>query len=84
MRIADSELNLQVVERNIDRMELYTCDEAFFCGSAVEIVPIIQMDSYIVGNGKPGNITQKIHKLYLNIVTGEVDKYKNWLTPVYE
>ncbi len=84
MKIADSELNLQVVERNIDRMELYTCDEAFFCGSAVEIVPIIQMDSYIIGNGKPGNITQKIHKLYLNIVTGEVEKYKNWLTPVYE
>lgn len=84
MKIADSELDLQVVERNIDRMELYTCDEAFFCGSAVEIVPIIQLDSYIVGNGKPGNITQKIHKLYLNIVTGEVDKYKNWLTPIYE
>lgn len=83
-KLAGCELNLEVVERNIDRMELYTCDEAFFCGSAVEIVPILQIDGYLVGNGKPGTVTQKIHKLYLDVVTGEMDKYADWLTPIYE
>ena len=83
-KLAHSELNLEVVERNIDRMELYICDEAFLCGSAVEIVPIIQIDNYFVGNGRPGNVTQEIHKLYLDVVTGKIDKYMDWLTPVYE
>lgn len=83
IKFVGNELNLDVEERNIDRMELYTCDEAFFCGSAVEIVPIIQIDGYLIGDGKPGILTQKIHKLYLDIVTGKMDKYSDWLMPVY-
>lgn len=83
-KIANSELNLEVIERNIDRMELYTCDEAFFCGSAVEVIPIIQIDGYLIGNGKTGTTTQKIHKLYLDVVTGKIDKYMDWLMPIYE
>ena len=84
IELARNELNMTVTERNIDRMELYTCDEAFFCGSAVEVVPVVQLDSYEVGTGKPGDWTQKIHKLYLDVATGEYDKYRNWLTPVYD
>ncbi len=84
IRLARNELGMQVVERHIERTELYTCDEAFFCGSAVEVTPVIQVDSYKVGTGRPGEWTQKIHKIYLETATGEQDKYMDWLTPIYE
>ena len=83
IKIAEIELKLEVEERSINRTELYTCDEAFFCGSAVEITPIIKFDSYLVGDGMPGTITRSLHDQYLNIVTGKSDKYKEWLTPIY-
>lgn len=84
IRIAEEEMKMEVVERNISRTELYTCDEAFFCGSAVEVAPVIQFDGYMVGDGRPGDYTQEIHKNYLNIATGKTDKYGNWLTPIYD
>lgn len=83
IEIAKKELELEVVERHINRTELYTCDEAFFCGSAVEVTPIIQFDSYMVGNGMPGENTCMIHEKYLEIATGKNEKYKHWLTPIY-
>lgn len=83
IQIAREVLKIEVCERSINRTELYTCDEAFFCGSAVEIAPIIQFDSFVIGDGKPGKLTQLIHSEYLNIVTGNNDRYLNWLTPIY-
>lgn len=77
------ELGINVTERRISRTELYTCDEAFYCGSAVEITPIIQIDNFKIGNGYPGQLTTEIHKKYLNVVTGEEQKYRKWLTPIY-
>ena len=84
MKLAQNELHMPVVERHMDRTELYTCDEAFFCGSAVEVTPVVQIDSHVVGTGKPGEWTQRIHKLYLDVATGEYEKYTNWLTPIYD
>ncbi len=80
---ARDELGLEVVERDIDRTELYCCDEAFFCGSGHEVTPINSVDHYAVGEGKPGPITRRIQKLYFDIVSGAVPKYRHWLTPVY-
>lgn len=73
-------LGIRVVERTIDRTELYTCDEAFLCGSAMEITPIISIDRYEIGYGE---ITQKIHKAYLDIAKGKVVEFKDWVTPIY-
>lgn len=84
IRIACEELGIKVMERSINRTELYTCDEAFFCGSAVEITPISQFDSYRIGDGLPGKLTREIHKIYLEIVSGENSKFTKWLTPIYE
>ncbi len=84
IRLARAELGMQVVERNVNRTELYVCDEAFFCGSAVEITPIVQMDSFQIGSGLPGRVTQEIHKQYLDVVTGNNETYADWLTPVYQ
>lgn len=74
---------LSVVERTIDRTELYTCDEAFLCGSAMEVTPVLSIDKYVVGDGTVGDITKDIHLTYLSIAKGEVDKYKGWVTPIY-
>lgn len=70
-----------VVERSIDRTELYTCDEAFLCGSAMEITPIYYIDGYKIDE-KIGIITKEIYDLYMGIVKGKNQKYRDWLTEV--
>lgn len=74
--------NLEVVERNITRDELYIADEIFFTGTAAEITPIREIDSRSVGNGSKGEITDLIQKTYFDIVRGNHAKYGHWLTAV--
>lgn len=83
IKIARDEFNIPVIERSIDRTELYCCDEAFLCGSAMEITPVISVDKYTVGNGEVGALTDKIHAEYLDIAYGKDKKYRNWIEPVY-
>lgn len=75
--------SIPVVERTIDRTELYTCDEAFLCGSAMEVTPILSIDKYLVGDGEAGKITTELHKAYLDAVKGKNENLKNWITPIY-
>lgn len=77
------ELGVEVIERCIDRTELYTADEAFLCGSAMEITPIISVDGYQVEN-KEGFYTDKIMSLYHDVVRGIVNDSRGWLTKIYE
>ena len=77
------DLKLDVIERSIVRSELETSDEIFLTGTAAEITPVISIDSKIIGNGKPGNITKKIMKKYTDIVMNEDKDYSQWLTTVY-
>ena len=74
---------MSVCERSIDRTELYTCDEAFLCGSAMEITPIFSIDRYEIGNGNIGPLTNKLHQCYLDVAQGRNDEFKKWLTPIY-
>ncbi len=80
--LAREELGLQVVERRIRREELYTCDEAFFTGTAAEITPIIEIDGRIIGDGRVGKITKRIMDLYRQVVLGRIKKYENWITSI--
>lgn len=82
--IARDDLNLEVIERDVERSELYIADEVFMCGTAVEIVPVFSVDKTQVGMGTKGGVTSDIKNLYLQIVRGKVEKYRKWLTPVYE
>lgn len=75
-------LGLSVTERTIDRTELYTCDEAFLCGSAMEITPVLSVDRTVITNDA-GEITEKIHKLYLDVAKGKVKEFRDWVTPIY-
>lgn len=84
IQIAGSELGLKVEERTIDRTELYLADEAFLCGSAMEITPIYSIDRYQIGNGEGGSITQRIHRLYVDAASGRLSSRFKWLTPIYE
>lgn len=83
VEMAQNELGLKTVTRSIDRSELYTADEAFFCGTGAQIAPISSIDRRPVGNGGAGPISTAIKDLYINICRGEVPKYEKWLTPVY-
>ena len=82
IKIAESK-GYKVVERTIDRTELYTCDEAFLCGSAMEMAPVLSLDKYIIGNDETGKITQELHMIYLDVVRGKVEQFKDWVTPIY-
>jgi branched-chain amino acid aminotransferase len=83
MDLAKVELGLDTVERQVDRSEVYIADEAFFCGTGVEVTPIGSVDHIRLGNGGVGPITRKIMDLYQKLVHGEEPKYRHWLTPVY-
>jgi branched-chain amino acid aminotransferase len=76
-------LGIPVVERRVDRTELYTADELFLCGTGVQVAPVTKVDGRPVGEGKVGELTRQIQDLYLSAVHGEVEEYLGWLTPVY-
>ncbi len=77
------ELGVEVVERDVDRTELYIADEAFFCGSGAEVVPILGIDHYPVGDGAVGPLTAKIRDLYYKVAIDTAGRYADWLLPVY-
>ena len=74
---------IPIVQRTIDRTELYTCDEAFLCGSAMEITPVLSIDKYVVGSGEKGDITSSLHSAYLQAVLGKIPEFKDWASPIY-
>lgn len=83
MELARRELGLEVVERSIDRSELYICDEVFFCGTAVEVVPVTHVDHRPVAGGAPGPITERLRKIYIEATRGRLAAYQHWLWPAY-
>jgi len=83
IQLARDELGLKVEERPIDRTELYVADEAFFCGTGVQVAAIAQIDRRPVGTGKLGPIVKALRDLYFDVVRGKVAKYREWCTPVY-
>lgn len=76
------DLNVEVVEKNITRDEVYTADEAFFTGTAAEVTPIKELDTRLIGKGKRGSLTEEIQKIYFDIVKGDNLDYEHWLSYV--
>jgi branched-chain amino acid aminotransferase len=77
-------LGMQVVEREIDRTELYVAEEAFFCGSGYEITPITSIDRFPLGAGEVGPLTRRITTAYMDLVRGVDSRHPEWRTPVYK
>ncbi|KJZ14813.1 branched-chain amino acid aminotransferase [Marinomonas sp. SBI22] len=74
------ELGYTVKEKRLTRDEVYVADEAFFTGTAAEVMPIRELDNRQIGSGARGPITEKLQTLYFDIVKGRNSKYDHWLT----
>ena len=74
------DLGFKVIEKRITRDEFYTCDEAFFTGTAAEITPIRELDNRTIGSGVRGPVTTQLQSLFFDVVAGKNAKYENWLT----
>lgn len=83
MTLARQELNIETVERDIDRTELYTADECFMTGTAAHVTPVVEVDHRPIGDGKMGPITGRLVQLYFDVIKGKNPKYRDWCTPCY-
>lgn len=77
-----AELGYPVVEKRITRDEVYIADEAFFTGTAAEVLPISDLDGRTIGAGKRGPITEQLQTRYFDQVKGRRTQFAEWLTPV--
>lgn len=78
------EMGLEVIERSIDRTEVYLAEEAFFCGTGVQIAAIVSVDGRPIGTGKLGPLVAELRELYFSVAQGKVEKYRHWCAPVYQ
>ena len=83
LQIAPATIGSAVVERTIDRSELYAADELFWCGSGQEVMPILSVDRIPVGDGRIGPLTRALQERYFGIVRGEDAGRRGWLSPVW-
>lgn len=73
---------IEVVERPIQRTELYIADEVLAVGTGVQVAWFSEIDGRKIGDGNQGEISKLLQKIYFDAVQGKIDKYKNWLTEV--
>ncbi|WP_321947239.1 branched-chain amino acid transaminase [Paraburkholderia sp. J10-1] len=76
------DMGIQVIEKRITRDEVYTCDEAFFTGTAAEVTPIRELDNRTIGSGSRGPVTEKLQSGFFDVVSGKNEKYAHWLAKV--
>ena len=81
--LAREVLGIPVVERQVDRTELYVADEIFTCGTAAEITPVISVDKYTVGDGGIGPVTRDLERAFLDVLRGTEERFAAWRTPVW-
>ncbi|HUV92057.1 MAG TPA: branched-chain amino acid transaminase [Anaerolineales bacterium] len=83
MELASSELGLTVVERQIDRTEVYICDEFFMTGTAAQITAVTRVDHRPIGSGQMGPVTTQLRGVFEDVVYGRNPEYRHWNVPVY-
>jgi branched-chain amino acid aminotransferase len=76
------DMGLEVEERPVDRTELYIADEAFLCGTAAEVTPVVSVDRYPLGDGEVGPVTRQLEELFLGVLRGTDSRHADWRTPV--
>ncbi|HSF27731.1 MAG TPA: branched-chain amino acid transaminase [Nitrosopumilaceae archaeon] len=81
IKIAKDE-KLSITERNCSLKELFAADEVFMTGTASEIKPVTEIDDKDIGDGNPGRVTLKLHKIFMDVVSGKDRRFSKWLTPV--
>jgi branched-chain amino acid aminotransferase len=83
IELAKEELGMAVVERPVDRTEVYLCEELFLTGTAAQITAATRVDHRPVGSGQMGPIATRLRELFFAAVRGKLTKYRKWNTPVY-
>jgi branched-chain amino acid aminotransferase len=68
--------------RRLTRDDIYLADEAFFCGTAAEVTPIIELDRRVIGSGEPGPRTRILASALMEAATGKDPRHLDWLTPI--
>jgi len=76
--LAQQELGLEVEERKVNRTELYTADELFFCGTGAQVAPVTSVDKRPVGSGAIGSLSARLQSLYFDVVKNQVPRYQAW------
>jgi branched-chain amino acid aminotransferase len=76
--LARDELGLEVLERSIDRTEVFVAEELFMTGTAAQVVAITKVDHRTIGSGAMGSITARLRTLFNDVVHANVEKYKQW------
>ena len=71
-----------MVERKIDRSELYVADEVLLCGTGAEVSAVIEIDRRRIGDGEPGDITRSLQDRYFAACKGDDSRHTDWLTPI--
>jgi branched-chain amino acid aminotransferase len=84
IKLAQNELGIETIERQVERSELYTAEECFLTGTAAHLTPVAEIDHRPIGDGEIGKITKKLQKLYFEVIRGNNPKYLDWCTPVYK
>jgi branched-chain amino acid aminotransferase len=82
LQFISEDLSIPVQVRDLTRVELYASDEIFLCGTNMEVTPVTSIDDIEIGAEYPGPVTTRIADHYSEIVSGNVQKWKNWLTPI--
>lgn len=83
MDIASDQFGIEIVERSVDRGELYSADEVFFTGTAAGIAYVSSVDRRIVGDGLMGPLTKQLMEFYARAVGNKEAAYAQWLTGAY-
>ena len=83
IQLAREELGIETIQRQIDRSELYGCDEVFLCGTGAQLSPVVEIDHRQIADGEVGPITRQLANLYFDVVRGKMPAYSDWLTPIY-
>jgi branched-chain amino acid aminotransferase len=82
LQLAKEELGIEVIERTIDRTELYVADEVFLTGTAAHLSPVVELDRRTIGDGGIGPVTRKLQSMFFDIIRGGNAKYAHWTRAV--
>jgi branched-chain amino acid aminotransferase len=84
MRLLAEDTGRPVTQRRVHRSELYTSDEILLCGTAAVVVPVVEVDGRVIGDGKPGEATVTVNRVIRAIGRRDDPRHQEWTTPVYD
>ena len=77
------ELGMEVIERPVDRSEVYLCDELFMTGTAAQITAVTKVDHRPIGSGEMGPVTANLRQMFDDVVRSKTAEYRHWTHPVF-